>query len=161
MIAETSLGALWMAAALSLLQLAMAIASLKTTMTYWQRILILMGFVLLLNIAYYTVLTFLPSYLSDTLGHSTTQSNFTLVVIMLVMMAIINPIGSLSDRVGRKPLLLAACVGYFVLSVPLFLLIIFLFAIKPITVTCSCIKDSARHLHAERIIVSFTSDIRP
>lgn len=101
-----------------------AIESLKTTMTYWQRILILMGFVLLLNIAYYTVLTFLPSYLSDTLGHSTTQSNFTLVVIMLIMMAIINPIGSLSDRIGRKPLLLAACVGYFVFSVPLFLLII-------------------------------------
>lgn len=50
-----------------------AVASLKTTMTYWQRILILMGFVLLLNIAYYTVLTFLPSYLSDTLGHSTTN----------------------------------------------------------------------------------------
>lgn len=101
-----------------------AIASLKTTMTYWQRILILMGFVLLLNIAYYTVLTFLPTYLSDTLGHSTTQSNFTLVIIMLIMMAIINPIGALSDRIGRKPLLLAACVGYFVFSVPLFLLII-------------------------------------
>ncbi|WP_349307560.1 MFS transporter [Rhodococcus sp. H29-C3] len=101
-----------------------AIASLKSTMTYWQRILILMGFVLLLNIAYYTVLTFLPSYLSDTLGHSTTQSNFTLVVIMLILMAIINPIGALSDRVGRKPLLLTACVGYFVFSVPLFLLII-------------------------------------
>ncbi len=101
-----------------------AIASLKSTMTYWQRILILMGFVLLLNIAYYTVLTFLPSYLSDTLGHSTTQSNFTLVVIMVILMAIINPIGALSDRIGRKPLLLMACAGYFVFSVPLFLLII-------------------------------------
>lgn len=101
-----------------------AIASLKFTLTFWQRILILMGFVLLLNIAYYTVLTFLPSYLSDTLGHSTTQSNFTLVVIMLIMMAIISPIGALSDRIGRKPLLLAACVGFFVFSVPLFLLII-------------------------------------
>ncbi|MGV8872233.1 MAG: MFS transporter [Rhodococcus sp. (in: high G+C Gram-positive bacteria)] len=100
------------------------VASLKTTMTHWQRILILMGFVLLLNIAYYTVLTFLPSYLSDTLGHSTTQSNFTLVVIMIIMMFVISPIGALSDRIGRKPLLLAACVGYFVLSVPLFLLII-------------------------------------
>ncbi|MGB2948671.1 MAG: MFS transporter [Rhodococcus sp. (in: high G+C Gram-positive bacteria)] len=101
-----------------------AIESLKFTLTYWQRILILMGFVLLLNIAYYTVLTFLPTYLSDTLGHSTTQSNFTLVVIMLIMMAIISPIGALSDRIGRKPLLLAACVGFFVFSVPLFLLII-------------------------------------
>jgi MHS family proline/betaine transporter-like MFS transporter len=101
-----------------------AVTSLKATLTYWQRILILMGFVLLLNIAYYTVLTFLPSYLSDTLGHSTTQSNFTLVAIMIIMMLIINPIGALSDRVGRKPLLLVACVGYFVFSVPLFLLII-------------------------------------
>ncbi len=101
-----------------------AIASLKSTMTYWQRILILMGFVLLLNIAYYTVLTFLPSYLSDTLGHSTTQSNFTLVAIMLFLMTIINPIGALSDRIGRKPLLLTACAGYFLFSVPLFLLII-------------------------------------
>ncbi|WGW11298.1 MFS transporter [Saxibacter everestensis] len=90
---------------------------------YWRQLLILMGFVTLLNIAFYLVLTYLPTYLAETLGHDVVQSNLTLVGIMLVMMIVISPIGRLSDRVGRKPLLLTASIGYVVLSVPAFLLI--------------------------------------
>ena len=98
-------------------------STLKETLGYWRRLLILIGFVLLMNIAYYTVLSFLPSYLSTTLGHSTSQSNFTLVIIMLIMTVLLAPLGALSDRIGRKPLLIAACVGFFILPIPLFHLI--------------------------------------
>ena len=37
-------------------------------------------------------------------------------------MALIPPLGALSDRIGRKPLLAASCVGFALLSYPLFLL---------------------------------------
>lgn len=90
---------------------------------YWRQILILMGFVVLLNIAYYLILTYMPAYLSKTLGHSTAQGSFMLVVVMIAMMIVITPMGALSDRIGRRPLLMAASAGFIVLAVPAFLLI--------------------------------------
>src|SRR5215210_1329820 len=44
-------------------------------------------------------------------------------ILQLVGMALIPPLGALSDRIGRKPLLLASCIGYAVLTYPLFLLL--------------------------------------
>ena len=37
---------------------------------------------------------------------------------MLAMMLVITPVGALSDRIGRKPLLLTAAVGFLLLSYP-------------------------------------------
>jgi MHS family proline/betaine transporter-like MFS transporter len=45
------------------------------------------------------------------------------VLTLLVAMILIPPLGALSDRVGRKPLLIASCVGFAVLAYPLFLLL--------------------------------------
>lgn len=90
---------------------------------YWRQILILMGFVVLLNVAYYLTMAYMPTYLSANLGLGTAQGNLMLVGIMAAMMLLINPLGALSDRIGRRPLLMASAVGYIVLSVPAFLLI--------------------------------------
>jgi MHS family proline/betaine transporter-like MFS transporter len=90
--------------------------------THWPQILMLVAFVVLLNVSDYMVLTYMPSYLSSVLGHSAIQSNFTLIVIIAIMMVIINPLGRLSDTIGRKPLLYIAGIGTFVLAWPAFLL---------------------------------------
>lgn len=90
---------------------------------YWRQILVLMGFVVLLNVAYYLILTYMPAYLSSALGHTTAQGNFMLVLVMLAMIVVIAPMGALTDRIGRKPLLMAAAIGYIVLAVPAFMLI--------------------------------------
>ncbi|MFX1821808.1 MFS transporter [Pseudarthrobacter sp. CC4] len=84
----------------------------------WRQLLVLAGFVVLLNVAFYLILGYMPTYLSGQLGHSTAQGNWMLVVIMALMLVAIPPVGALSDRVGRKPLLLVAAAGYTVLSVP-------------------------------------------
>jgi MHS family proline/betaine transporter-like MFS transporter len=42
---------------------------------------------------------------------------------MLMIMIVIIPVGALSDRVGRKPLILASCVGFIVLGYPSFALL--------------------------------------
>jgi MFS transporter, MHS family, proline/betaine transporter len=90
---------------------------------YWRQILVLMGFVVLLNIAYYLILTYMPAYLSSALGLTTAQGNFMLVAVMIVMMIVITPMGALTDRVGRKPLLLISACGHILLSIPSFMLI--------------------------------------
>ncbi|MET1034412.1 MAG: MFS transporter, partial [Arthrobacter sp.] len=90
---------------------------------HWRQILVLMGFVVLLNVAFYLILGYMPTYLSTQLGHSPAQGNWMLVAIMALMLVAIPPMGALSDRVGRKPLLLAAAGGYAVLSVPAIMLL--------------------------------------
>ena len=85
---------------------------------HWHMILNLIGIVFLLNVADYSLLTFMPSYLSDNLGLSSVASSLTTIGVELGMIAVIAPLGRLSDRVGRRPLLLTAAIGYVILSWP-------------------------------------------
>jgi MFS transporter, MHS family, proline/betaine transporter len=82
------------------------------------RILNLMGIVFLLNIADYMLLTTMPSYFVEHLHIDENTSLVIIIVAQLVQMALIAPLGALSDRIGRKPLLLAAAIGFLVLSYP-------------------------------------------
>lgn len=84
----------------------------------WRQMLILAGFVVLLNVAFYMVLGYMPTYLSSQLGYSTAEGNWMLVGVMVGMVIAIPPVGALSDRIGRKPLLFTSAVGYTFLSVP-------------------------------------------
>jgi MHS family proline/betaine transporter-like MFS transporter len=74
--------------------------------------------VLALDVTNYLVLSYMPNYLSGTLGYDTTHSLLLTVVTMLVMLLAIPFVGRLSDRIGRRPVLAAACVGYIVLALP-------------------------------------------
>jgi MHS family proline/betaine transporter-like MFS transporter len=91
--------------------------------SYWKQILVLAGFVVLFNVAFYMVLGYMPTYLSGQLGYSSAQGNWMLVAMMTLMLIAIPPIGALSDRVGRKPLLLIAATGFTLLSVPAVMLL--------------------------------------
>ncbi|MGI9004045.1 MAG: MFS transporter [Pseudonocardia sp.] len=86
--------------------------------TVWPQILNLIGFVILLNVAVYTLLTYMPTYLTQVLGISETESLLVLVGVMLVMLMVIVPVGALSDRIGRRPLLLGSAIGFLLLSYP-------------------------------------------
>ena len=95
---------------------------LRETMGHWRHILLLMGFVLLLNVADYGVLTYMPTYLNSVLKLSSITSDLLPVIVMVGMLVIISPIGALTDRIGRKPALLTSCIGFILLSVPMVML---------------------------------------
>lgn len=85
---------------------------------HWREMLLCAGLVLILNAAYYTVLTYLPSYLEDIIEMSKTHALVLSVAVMVGMMVVITFIGRLSDHIGRKPVILAAFLGFIFLSWP-------------------------------------------
>lgn len=81
-------------------------------------LLLCIALVLALNVTNYLVLSYMPNYLTGTLGYDSAHSLFLTVLTMLTMLVAIPFVGRLGDRVGRRPVLLAACIGYLLLSWP-------------------------------------------
>ena len=91
--------------------------------TSWRPILQIFGLVVIHNVGFYIVFTFLPSYFTKTLEFTKSDMFVSLTVASIVALILIPPLGALSDRIGRKPLLIAGCLGFVVLTYPLFLLL--------------------------------------
>ncbi|MDQ4127099.1 MAG: MFS transporter, partial [Actinomycetota bacterium] len=88
----------------------------ETIVENWKQILQVGGLVIIQNVGFYVVLSYMTTYFQDPLGFSPTAASLSTTITLLVGMALIPPLGALSDRVGRKPLLLASCIGYAVLT---------------------------------------------
>ena len=88
--------------------------------THWRAILQVVGLNAAGAVAYYMCFVFVTTYLRriDFIAASTALDINTLA--LLALAATIVPMGMLSDRVGRRPVLLAATGGLFVLALPLF-----------------------------------------
>lgn len=89
----------------------------------WQALLLCGGIVIVYNLANYMLLTYMPSYLSENLDISETAGLLLLFVAIAFMLALITRVGILSDRVGRKPVLIGAVSGFVVLTYPAFWLV--------------------------------------
>lgn len=90
---------------------------------YGRSLLVCVGLVIATNVTYYMLLTYMPSYLSHNLNYSADHGVLIIIAIMLGMLFVQPLIGMMSDRIGRKPFVLAGSIGLFVLSVPAFMLI--------------------------------------
>ncbi|KAF1016937.1 MAG: Glycine betaine/proline/ectoine acid transporter OusA [Stenotrophomonas maltophilia] len=87
------------------------------------QLLVCMGLVLVFNVTDYMLLTYMPSYLSVTMGYAESKGLLLIIIVMLVMMPL-NIVGGLfSDRLGRRPMIIGACIALLVLAVPCLLLI--------------------------------------
>ncbi|MBK3584369.1 glycine betaine/L-proline transporter ProP [Streptomyces sp. MBT57] len=100
---------------------------------YWPTLILCICLVGAYNITDYMLLSYMPTYLSDELGYSETHGLLILLAVMVFLMLIISQVGKLSDRFGRKPLLMTGMLGFLFLSLPAFLLIR-IDGILPITV---------------------------
>ncbi|MEU4572069.1 MFS transporter [Nonomuraea sp. ATR24] len=81
------------------------------------------GFTMLWTVAYFFFLTYLPTWLADVAGVDPGVARASNIVGLVVLTVCIASFGALSDRVGRKPLLIAAAAGFLVLSWPVMLLL--------------------------------------
>lgn len=91
-------------------------------LVHWGPVAQLFGLVLALNIANYTLLAYMPTYLSQTVGMAKSNAETLLLVGQVLMMLLIPFAGALSDRIGRKPCWWISLGGLFVLAVPMFML---------------------------------------
>ncbi|WP_255953067.1 MFS transporter [Streptomyces odontomachi] len=89
---------------------------------HWRALLLCIALVLAYNITDYMLLTYMPTYLTDELHYSATMGLLIPIIVMVVLMLVINRVGKLNDQIGRKPVLMAGMLGFFVLSVPALLL---------------------------------------
>lgn len=81
------------------------------------------GLVIIHNVGFYIVFTYLPTYFTQTLGFTKTDAFISITVASVVALVLILPLAALSDRIGRKPLLITGAVGFAVFAYPLFVLL--------------------------------------
>lgn len=88
----------------------------------YKEVLVCIGITVFWTVAVYGLLTYMPVYLSDILGLSS-QLSFLANTFSLILLIILTPIaGYLSDKFGRKQLLLTSTIGTLILIYPLFLM---------------------------------------
>jgi len=83
-----------------------------------------LGFTILWTVAYYIILSYMPTFLQKYVKLSRTEALWSTSAGLLVLVVATPLMGLLSDRIGRKPLLLAACAGFVLLPYPLFVLML-------------------------------------
>lgn len=80
-------------------------------------------FVTLPNIGFYTFMTYMPTFLEQEGGLSLTHA-YTANLVGMIIYAVLTPvIGRLSDKIGRRPSLIAHAVGLMVLAFPIYWLL--------------------------------------
>ncbi|WP_174189998.1 MFS transporter, partial [Nocardia barduliensis] len=88
--------------------------------TYRRETLTLAGLVVALNVVNYTLLTYQPTYLQQTIGMGESATSAMMLVGQLVMMLVLPFFGRVSDSVGRRPMWLFSLLGLVVLAVPMY-----------------------------------------
>ena len=95
--------------------------SASNTKSVSTTLVISFGACVLNAVGFYTVLTYLPTYLSDTVGMAAAQSSTITTICLVLYVALVFGMGHISDMFGRKKVLIGACVAFIVLTVPAFM----------------------------------------
>jgi len=78
------------------------------------------GFTILWTVSYYVILYYMPTFTEKYAGLSRAQSLWSNTLGLALLVVAIPLLGRLSDRIGRKPLLIGCCAAFAVLTYPLF-----------------------------------------
>ncbi|GEO26510.1 MFS transporter [Alicyclobacillus acidoterrestris] len=90
---------------------------------YPLQVLQAIGFTISWTVSYYITFTYLPTYIKTVVNMSFGAAMASNLIILAFFIILIPIVGALSDRVGRKKLLMLSCAGFAILAYPMFLLI--------------------------------------
>jgi MHS family proline/betaine transporter-like MFS transporter len=82
------------------------------------------GFTILWTVSFYIFLSYMPTFTQKYAGLGRPAALWSNTAGLLLLMIAIPIMGRLSDRIGRKPLLLACCIAFIILPYPLFSLML-------------------------------------
>lgn len=99
-------------------------AQKKSSRSAWGQTARAFGFTIAWTVSYYTCVVFMPTFLQSYAGVDRSIALWTGTGALLFMVPAMLLTGRLSDTVGRKPLLLASCLGLVLLPYPLFNLLL-------------------------------------
>jgi MHS family proline/betaine transporter-like MFS transporter len=95
----------------------------ETLSDHWRTVIGFAGLAAFNAVGFYVSFVFLVSWLQNADGIPPSRALEINTLSMTILVPLVIAAGALSDRFGRKPLLLAACTLGFVGAVPLFLLL--------------------------------------
>ncbi|MFW7354606.1 MAG: MFS transporter [Brucella sp.] len=78
------------------------------------------GFTILWTVSYYIILYYMPTFTAKYAGLTRSESLWSNTIGLVILVAAIPVMGLLSDKIGRKPLLIGCCAAFAVLTYPLF-----------------------------------------
>ena len=88
-----------------------------------KELVISFGACVLNAVGFYVVLTYLPVYLETVVMMDPSQASLITTISLVVYVAFIFGSGHLSDKFGRKKMLIIACVTFIIFTVPAFMLL--------------------------------------
>lgn len=88
-----------------------------------RELLVSFGACMLNAVGFYAVLTYLPTYLQTAVGMPTAEASLATNIALVVYVGFVFVSGLISDRFGRKKMLIAACVAFIAFTVPAFMLL--------------------------------------
>jgi MHS family proline/betaine transporter-like MFS transporter len=97
--------------------------SFKEVMKYKKQILRAFGVVLLNAVGFYIILSYMPTYLTEELNFGKVEGTLVTLVTLTTYTIFLPMVGSLADRVGRKPLLISVCIIFVIVTYPTFILL--------------------------------------
>ncbi|OMH23325.1 MFS transporter [Tersicoccus phoenicis] len=90
---------------------------------HWRALVIAMFLVAAANTVGYALTSYMPTYLTDTLGYDALHGTVLTIPVLVAMSAGIPLTGRMSDRFGRRPVLATAAIATIVLMIPAFSLL--------------------------------------
>ncbi|MBO3725805.1 MFS transporter [Actinomyces bowdenii] len=93
---------------------------LELLRSHKREVLITFGVSCLNAVAFYMLLSYMPTYVHEELGFSADTATLATSIMLAVYIAAIFVMGHLSDLFGRRRMLIGACVAFIVLTIPLF-----------------------------------------
>jgi MHS family proline/betaine transporter-like MFS transporter len=89
---------------------------------HWKQLLQMSGLEIMMHVTFYVVLVYLLTYQEKVLGFDAGTAALLSTAASVAGLILVPLVGALSDRIGRKPVLIAAAISLVVLAYPLFLI---------------------------------------